>query len=93
MDKMSGFVLRSAKKAGIPIRIAHSHNTSSEGGIAAKIYKWYAGKFISSSATHFLACSNAAAEWLFADKADTAKILKNGIENEKFSFLLKLENK
>ena len=30
MDKMSGFVLRSAKKKGIPIRISHSHNTSSE---------------------------------------------------------------
>ena len=44
MDKMSGFVLRSAKKAGIPIRISHSHNTRSEGGLAAKIYKWYAGK-------------------------------------------------
>ena len=32
MDKMSGFVLQSAKKAGIPTRISHSHNTSSEGG-------------------------------------------------------------
>ena len=52
MDKMSGFVLRAAKKAGIPVRIAHSHNTSSEGGVAAKIYKWYAGKYILRSATH-----------------------------------------
>ena len=36
MDKMTGIVLHSAKKAGIQIRISHSHNTSSEGGIAAK---------------------------------------------------------
>ncbi|MGF9953948.1 glycosyltransferase family 1 protein [Bacillus mycoides] len=86
MDKMSGFVLRAAKKAGIPVRIAHSHNTSSEGGVAAKVYKWYAGKYILRSATHLLACSDAASRWLFAGKTDTATIFKNGIEPEKFSF-------
>ncbi|MEK5302711.1 MULTISPECIES: glycosyltransferase family 1 protein [unclassified Bacillus (in: firmicutes)] len=86
MDKMSGFVLRSAKKARVPVRIAHSHNTSSEGGATAKIYKWYAGKSIGTCATHLLACSNAAARWLFADKADTAKILKNGIDCDRFLF-------
>ncbi|WP_459500034.1 glycosyltransferase family 1 protein [Bacillus sp. C1] len=86
MDKMSGFVLRSAQKAGIPIRIAHSHNTSSEGGVAAKIYKWYAGKSIVPCSTHLLACSTAAARWLFADKAGIARILKNGIECDRFAF-------
>ncbi|PGO33399.1 glycosyl transferase family 1 [Bacillus cereus] len=87
MDKMSGLVLRSAKKAGVPVRIAHSHNTSSEGGATAKIYKWYAGKSIGTCATHLLACSNAAARWLFADKADTARILKNGIDCDRFLFI------
>ncbi|MGE6552403.1 glycosyltransferase family 1 protein [Bacillus mycoides] len=87
MDKMSGLVLRSAKKARVPVRIAHSHNTSSEGGATAKIYKWYAGKSIGTCATHLLACSNAAARWLFADKADTARILKNGIDCDRFLFI------
>ncbi|MGG0275887.1 glycosyltransferase family 1 protein [Bacillus rhizoplanae] len=86
MDKMSGFVLRSARKAGIPIRIAHSHNTSSEGGVTAKMYKWYAGKFISPNATHLLACSEVAAKWLFGVETDVAAILKNGIKYEDFSF-------
>ncbi|NOU97326.1 glycosyltransferase [Paenibacillus sp. LMG 31456] len=86
MDKMSGWVLRSAKKAGIPIRIAHSHNTSSEGNAAAKAYKWFAGKLILPSATHLLACSNSAAKWLFADKADAVRVLKNGIECDRFTF-------
>jgi glycosyltransferase involved in cell wall biosynthesis len=86
MDKMSGFVLRSAKKSGVPVRIAHSHNTSSEGGIAAKAYKWVAGKFILPCATHLLACSNTAAAWLFADKEEHAIILKNGIDWDKFKF-------
>ncbi|MGW5983729.1 glycosyltransferase family 1 protein [Bacillus mycoides] len=86
MDKMSGFVLRSAKKAGIPVRIAHSHSTSSEGGTIAKVYKWYAGAFIIPCATHFLACSIAAAQWLFPDRASTTEIFKNGIECAKFAF-------
>ncbi|PGM87436.1 glycosyltransferase family 1 protein [Bacillus cereus] len=86
MDKMSGFVLRSAKKAGIPVRIAHSHSTSSEGGTIAKVYKWYAGASIIPCATHFLACSIAAAQWLFPDRASTTEIFKNGIECAKFAF-------
>src|SRR5699024_10026938 len=40
LDKMSGLVLHAAKKANVPIRIAHSHNTESEGNYLAKIYKW-----------------------------------------------------
>ncbi|WP_226545046.1 glycosyltransferase family 1 protein [Bacillus thuringiensis] len=86
MDKMSGFVLRSAKKARVPVRIAHSHSTSSEGGAIAKIYKSYAGAFITSCATHFLACSVAAAQWLFANRESATKILKNGIECDEFTF-------
>jgi glycosyltransferase involved in cell wall biosynthesis len=86
MDKMSGLVLRAAKKAGIPIRIAHSHNTRSEGGLAARSYKWIAGQNIRPSATHLLACSTVAAKWLYANRADAAKILHNGIECEKFAF-------
>jgi glycosyltransferase involved in cell wall biosynthesis len=90
MDKMSGFVLRSAKKADVPVRIAHSHSTRSEGGTAARIYKWYAGKKISKNATDFFSCSKEAAEWLFGSKADRAIFLKNGIDLEQFIFSLKI---
>lgn len=86
LDKMSGMVLRAAEKAGIPIRIAHSHNTKSEGGMAARLFKWYAGRMIHSSATHHYACSAAAAAWLFRKQARQAVILKNSIETERFSF-------
>jgi glycosyltransferase involved in cell wall biosynthesis len=86
MDKMSGIILESARRCGVPARIAHSHNTHSEGGTAAKLYKWYAGRKITASATHMLACSNAAADWLFEKKVDSAKILKNGIDCSKFSY-------
>nr|WP_246879956.1 glycosyltransferase family 1 protein [Bacillus suaedae] len=89
MDKMSGFVLQAAKKNQIPVRIAHSHNTSSEGSLPARLYKWYAGKHITPNATHFLACSQMAADWLFGNKRDVI-IVQNGIETEKFIFSLQV---
>ncbi|MDQ0217495.1 glycosyltransferase family 1 protein [Peribacillus cavernae] len=92
MDKMSGFILRAAKKVGIPVRIAHSHSTKSEGGAVSNLYKWFAGNNIKHYATHLYACSNAAAKWLFKDKEDKAFILKNGIECNKFQFSLDVRN-
>ncbi|TLS49399.1 glycosyltransferase family 1 protein [Paenibacillus antri] len=86
MDKMSGFVLRAANRAGIPIRIAHSHNTSSEGGIAAKAYKWTAGRLVPYNATHLLACSELAAAWMYRSRAKHSSIVRNGIECERFRF-------
>ncbi|WHX41416.1 glycosyltransferase family 1 protein [Mesobacillus sp. AQ2] len=86
MDKMSGFVLRAAKKAGVSVRIAHSHSTRSEGGAAARIYKWYAGTMIPKYATDFVSCSKEAAEWLFGKKANGTIFLKNGIDLDKFKF-------
>ncbi|MFJ7747168.1 glycosyltransferase family 1 protein [Peribacillus sp. NPDC097295] len=86
MDKMSGLILQSAKKAGIPKRISHSHNTQSEGSLPARLYKWYVGKLILPNATNFFACSNKAAQWLFNKENKKAEILKNGIEYKEFTF-------
>ncbi|WHY71046.1 glycosyltransferase family 1 protein [Fictibacillus enclensis] len=92
MDKMSGLVLKESKKSRIPYRIAHSHNTRSEGGTAARVYKWYAGTRIKSNATHFFACSNEAAQWLFSQHAQKARVLNNGIEPEKFLYTAECRN-
>ncbi|MEH7444053.1 glycosyltransferase family 1 protein [Bacillus sp. JJ1122] len=89
MDKMSGFPLRAAKQAGIPVRIAHSHSTRSEGGIIASTYKWFAGNMITKYATNFVACSKEAADWLFKHDSKQALILKNGIQSDKFQFSMK----
>lgn len=86
LDKMSGIVIMAAKRAGVPIRIAHSHNTESEGGLLTKMYKWYAGSRIHLQATHYYACSEAAADWMFRGESDKAYILKNGIELDRFQF-------
>ncbi|MBT2657080.1 glycosyltransferase family 1 protein [Bacillus sp. ISL-18] len=86
MDKMSGLILKTAKKAGIQFRISHSHNTNSEGGLLAKCYKWYAGGFIEKCATDLIACSSEASKWLFGRRTGDALILKNGIDYEKFKY-------
>jgi glycosyltransferase involved in cell wall biosynthesis len=92
MDKMSGIILLAAKKAGVSIRISHSHNTRSEGGLAARLYKWYVGNLIIKNSTNLFACSTQAAEWLFKEKSQSTKILKNGIEIQKFTFCPKTRN-
>jgi glycosyltransferase involved in cell wall biosynthesis len=86
LDKMSGLVMQAAKKARIPVRISHSHNTNSEGGMAAKLYKWYIGQLINPNATNYYACSQLAGEWLFKKRAAAASILKNGIDLDQFQY-------
>lgn len=86
MDKMSGLVLRAAKKANIPIRIAHSHSTRSEGGYLTRVYKWYAGKLIKTNATNLLACSQTAADWLFGNRSEKVQIIRNGVDLNNFTY-------
>lgn len=86
MDRMSGLVLSAAHNAGVPVRVAHSHNTRSEGNLVARIYKWYAGLYIRRSATHRFACSKAAANWLFSGRRSDVELLKNGIDPECFAY-------
>lgn len=85
MDKFSGLVMARAKKAGVPVRIAHSHNTQNEGGLAFQLVKDHYGRMVLPNATHLFACSEAAAQWMFGSKACDAHILKNGVDPEKFS--------
>ena len=85
MDKFSGLVMRQAKKAGIPVRIAHSHNTRNEGGLAFQVVKDHYGRMVLPNATHLFACSRAAADWMFGPAANRAHILLNGIDPARFT--------
>lgn len=86
MDKMSGIVLDEARKAGVPVRISHSHNTDSEGGWLERNVKQYYGRLLRSVPTDRMACSAAAGEWLFPDAFDRVRILKNGIVFDDYRF-------
>lgn len=92
MDKVSGIVLREAKREGIAIRIAHSHSTRSEGAILKRIIKGYCGLYIDSKANRYFACGNNAANFLFSKKKHVG-IINNGIEVSNFKFSNSIRHK
>ena len=80
-------VFSQAKKAGIPVRIAHSHSSKLSDkwykGIRNKISLWGAFKNV----TDYFAISKDAASGLFGKRRKTdLYIVKNGIDAEKFRF-------
>lgn len=89
MNALSVFPLRAAKKAGIKIRIAHSHSTSNKLEWKKNIIKNLLRLFSKKYATHYMACSERAGRWLFGNKTfDSGKvtIIKNAIDIDKFKF-------
>ncbi len=82
-------VLFSAKLAGVPCRIVHSHNSRCEGGrlsnniLVQKILRKLMGRW----STDKIACSDVAATWMFpVDDCPNVTILKNGIDTKRFQF-------
>lgn len=82
--------LLAAKRAGVKIRIYHSHSAyvSGKNSIKKIIYALMR-KGINKWTTHYFACSEAAAEWMFTKKIideKRCKIIYNGIDIDKFEF-------
>lgn len=83
-------VLKYAKKYGIPVRIAHSHNIDFQTKnpikkIVGNIFKINLKKY----ATDYFACSKKAGKWLFGEKiinSDKFKVIHNAIDYDKFKF-------
>ena len=87
LNLLSSFTLSSAKKANVPIRIAHSHSSSISDKGLKKLIKLFAKTQINKYTTHKFACSKEAAIWQFGKKKwKDVKIIPNGIEIEKFLF-------
>ncbi len=84
--KEMGIVLKCAKKAGVKCRIAHSHNSRPDLPKIIKLYKAFTSRHIELNATHFLACSKDAAEWLYPIKHKRAKVWNNAIDLDAFRF-------
>ena len=83
IDVMSYLPLLAAKKVGVPVRIAHSHNTALEKDFKF-LLKQYFRKKVNSVATHRFACGEAAGRFLFGKKS--FEIIPNAVEAEKFYF-------
>lgn len=92
LDAMSGWVLKIAKECGVPVRIAHSHNTDYlTTNKIKRIINNYSQKKIPQYATHLFACSQLAGEWLFG-KNSKFKIINNAIELERFQYNDEIRN-
>lgn len=81
-----------ARNAGIPRIIVHAHNTAvfDDNGREEKEEQHFLlrGQLTSDIATDYWACSQMAAEWLYADKIPQEKIhiMHNAIDVPKFTF-------
>ncbi len=83
IDSMSYLPLLAGKIAGVPIRIAHSHNTSID-----KDYKYIIKQIfrfrLPNVANIYLACGKEAGKYLFGNRK--FKVIPNAVEAERFYF-------
>lgn len=85
INALSVFPLRAAKKAGVPVRIAHSHSTSGKGEYAKNALKSVLKTQSNRYPTHLFACSKFSGEWLFG-KAAHFEVVYNAIDLDRFRF-------
>ena len=89
MNALSVFTLKAAKKAGINVRIAHSHSTSNHKEFGKSIIKNILRPFSKVNATHYFACSKSSAEWLFGKKMvkkNKVTIINNAVDLNRFCY-------
>lgn len=82
-DCLSSVALQCAEKSGIPVRIAHSHNSNQDKNLKYLIKKYYMKK-IPKYATDLFACSSDAGNWMF--NGHDYKILTNAIDTKKYKY-------
>lgn len=85
INALSVFPLSVAKKAEIPVRIAHSHSTMGKGEYLKNSIKLVLRPFSNIYPTERFACSKYAGEWLFGDNANFT-IIPNAIPLDQFRF-------
>lgn len=76
-DCLSAVALQCAQDCGVPVRIAHSHNSSQTWNIKYPIKRYYM-KQIPAAATHLFACGRKAGDWMFG--GHPYQVLPNAIE-------------
>lgn len=84
-DCLSSVALKCAAECGIPARIAHCHSSSQDKNIKY-LFKLYYMRRIPKFATHYIACSKAAGQWMFS--GHPFDILPNAIEINKYIYSL-----
>ena len=89
LNTLSVFPLRAAKKAGVPVRIAHSHSTTNKKEWKKNLVKQVLRPFSKVYATNYMCCSELAGRWLFGNKEydkGNVYLLNNAIDLDKFKY-------
>jgi len=88
IDALSTFPLMAAKKAGVPVRIAHSHTSKFDKDIRLPLR--YLSKWIlPGAANHFFGCSKSAVRFMFGKRIFQSKnfsVIFNAIDVGKFAY-------
>lgn len=85
MNTLSVFSLRAAKKAGVPVRIAHNHSTAGKGEYKKNLVKYMLRPFAKVYPTDLFVCSHLAGDWLYG-KNTNYTVFNNAIELDKFVY-------
>lgn len=90
-DMMSIDALIFAKKARVPVRVLHSHTHDNKWLGDHKLFRWlhylsekFNRKNLHKYATHLLACSEVAGDWMFDGRSYS--VIKNGININNYKF-------
>ena len=84
----SAFCVKAAKKAGVPVRICHTHIINSDASRIQNIYNNICRRMIKKYATHRIGCSKEACESLYG--VDTnATVVSNPYDSCRFIFCAK----
>lgn len=87
LNTLSVFPLYAAYRAGVPVRIAHNHSTTSRGEFKRNLMKQVLRPFSKIFATHYAACGNYPARWLFGTKTvrqGNVRLIKNAVDTLRF---------
>lgn len=82
-DCLSSVILKAARKHGIAVRIAHSHNSSQDKNLKYLIKLFYRAQ-IPRYATQLFACGKDAGDWMF--RGQPYQIISNAIDSKQHVF-------
>lgn len=85
----AGFLLASAKRLGVPCRIAHAHIAKVPESAVARIKRACVTSYTVRNATHLFACGKDAARWMWGNKrfdCGDVHVMPIAIDTDKFQF-------
>ncbi len=87
---LRAYYLKAVEKAGVPVRVYHSHSAAVRGKSKIKLIIYnHCKKVIDKYATDRFACSQAAAQWIYSEntlKENKVRVIHNGIDTQCFLF-------